>query len=294
MRFFFVLAVYAAGSSHALAQQEEPFPDTTLIDSIIESPAAEPSQDSDNEDMAANFLKKDEQRAGDTVMAIRRFPAGYVDSVKKREAYWYADYDFTDKKKSVVYNNDGYPVSDSAKGKKGDTRDRYKEGRIRLGDGSRTERPAWLSALIWMVLIGGFIAILVWILGTGETAFFGRKKVQIGDDGHEEEVPDNIFEINYDREIARAEKEGNYRFAIRLHFLRLLRDMSNRNIITYRQNKTNFDYLADLHSSGYYPSFFTIVRHYEYAWYGKFFISDDQYAVVKQEVAAFHKQGGLV
>ena len=91
----------------------------------------------------------------------------------------------------------------------------------------------------------------------------------IDEEGKEEELAtEDIFAINYQKEIDKAAQQGNYRLAVRLLFLRILKNLSQKNIIRYTQDKTNLDYLVQLHATRYYSDFFRITRNYEYSWYG--------------------------
>ncbi len=69
----------------------------------------------------------------------------------------------------------------------------------------------------------------------------------------------------------------NYRLAIRLQYLELLKKLSDNGLIHFLPDKTNFEYLAQLRSSSYYDDFFTATRNYEYSWYGLFDISENMY-----------------
>jgi hypothetical protein len=127
---------------------------------------------------------------------------------------------------------------------------------------------AWFGYLFWTVVIGGFIALVVWFLASSEVSFFKtRKKADTADDPIEEE---SIFSIAYEREIAAATAAGNLPLAIRLMYLQMLKELSDRSLIQYKQERTNSDYLGELYGTAYYPDFFRLTRHFEYAWYGRF------------------------
>jgi hypothetical protein len=66
--------------------------------------------------------------------------------------------------------------------------------------------------------------------------------------------------------------------------------MSEKNIIQYKQDKTNFDYLLQLHPTKHYNSFFRITRNYEYSWYGKFDVSEQAYRVISSEFDQFDRE----
>ena len=98
---------------------------------------------------------------------------------------------------------------------------------------------------------------------------------------------DDIFAINYQKEIDKAVGMSNYRLAVRLMFLRLLRNLSDKKIIQYKQDSTNFDYMMQLRSTTIYPDFFRITRNYEYSWYGQFDIDKEKYSIIKKEFENF-------
>jgi len=152
----------------------------------------------------------------------------------------------------------------------------------------RTERRFWQTdafrSIMWVIIICCFVAIIVLYLASDRVGLFRSRSHQIEQDGAgEDDIPENIFEINYDKEIDKAQTAGNYRLAVRLQFLKLLRSLAEKQIIQYAPARTNFDYLVQLHKSNWYHDFFRLTRHYEYVWYGQFPIDLHQYTQVSNE-----------
>ncbi|GAB3006105.1 hypothetical protein GCM10027051_01560 [Niabella terrae] len=129
----------------------------------------------------------------------------------------------------------------------------------------------------WLYLIFIlFIGLLLWYLKVNGLVIFRKKSSRLGsEDG--DQAPEDLFSIDYSSAVQEALKSGNYRQAVRLKYLELLKEMTHRNIIQYQPEKTNFDYLQQLRSGSYYDAFFTVTRNYEYAWYGLFDIDAHQY-----------------
>jgi len=73
-------------------------------------------------------------------------------------------------------------------------------------------------------------------------------------------------------------------------YLRTLRDLSLRNLITYTHEKTNSDYLFQLAGTPFYKSFFRLTRDFDYSWYGHFPISPDSFTTIQNEFNAFKQQ----
>jgi hypothetical protein len=205
-----------------------------------------------------NYYKDTSLWPKDTFL-LRSVPDSIVKSLQSDDDFWYANKDFKKEQKP------GEP--------RGDFQD------VIAGN-------EWLHVLTWVIIIGGFLTVLIWFLVSSNVGVFRRrsKTLVTGDDTHENE---NIFEINYQQEINKAIKEDNYRLAVRLMFLRLLKNLSERNIIQYKQGRTNFDYLLQLSSTGYYKDFFRLTRNYEYAWYGGFDVSNETFGIIKNEFEKF-------
>ena len=98
---------------------------------------------------------------------------------------------------------------------------------------------------------------------------------------------DDIFAIPYDREIQKAETAQNYRLAVRLWYLKTLKEMADRAVIDYRYGRTNHDYVASLYGGRYYSDFFRLTRNFEYTWYGQFPLSAEGYAGMQSDFVAF-------
>ena len=150
------------------------------------------------------------------------------------------------------------------------------------------EKPSfWASEAfenILIILAIVVFAFLVMIFLSQNSLLLLRKNRQIiRDTESSDHLPEDIFSISYDQEIVRAEQQQNYRLATRLRFLRLLTQLSERNIIQYQEGRTNLDYLMQLHQSPWYDDFFRLTRHYEYTWYGLFDINGDQYQRIRAD-----------
>jgi hypothetical protein len=66
--------------------------------------------------------------------------------------------------------------------------------------------------------------------------------------------------------------------------------MAEKNIIQYKQDRTNLDYLLQLHPTVYYNNFFRITRNYEYSWYGKFEVREGAYKMIRSDFDQFDHQ----
>ncbi len=212
------------------------------------------------EEERSRFLKKDEYTGDPLSVRQRKVPDSLVKELQEDDKFWYANAVFEKEK----------PEEEKP------AQERY----------TPIMKRSWFQTLIWFIIIGAFAAFLMIYLSSNNVGLFRRKNV-VTAAGEEEAITEDIFAINYQREIDKAAGLGNYRLAVRLMFLRLLKNMSEKNIIRYQQDRTNLDYLMQLHGTSYYPNFFRITRNYEYSWYGKFEVSEEAYQLIRKEFDHF-------
>ncbi|MBK6935893.1 MAG: hypothetical protein IPH18_02655 [Chitinophagaceae bacterium] len=234
----------------------------------------------ESETTSSWFNSKDERQP--FTVQERKMPSSALNKMKEDEAFWYAN------ARTIKKSNAPKVI----KGQKGE------DGKVIVPDKAEEEssyksvgNAGWLQALFWIIAVGGFVTVLIWYLASSNVGFFRRKDKMVETAvAEEEEMPEDIFAINYQKEIDKAVAARNYRLAVRLQYLRLLKNMTEKGVITYKQDKTNFDYLAELQPRPYYNGFFTITRNYEYSWYGKFEVSDTAYTIIQNEFTHLSRQ----
>lgn len=151
--------------------------------------------------------------------------------------------------------------------------------------------PLWLRNLLWVLVVGGFVVLIIWFLMASGVQLFQKKPPVVARPEEEEAyTTENLFDIDYDSALRRAMAAQNYRLAIRLMYLQTLKELALRNIIQYRQERTNSDYLMQLFQTSYYKDFFRLTRNFEYAWYGQFAVSPTSFEQIRNEFTAFKQR----
>ena len=148
---------------------------------------------------------------------------------------------------------------------------------------------SWFQSLIWLIIAGGFATVLIWYLATLNIYLFRRapRKLEATTTMDERE---DIFSIDFAAQLQKAVSEQNYRLAVRLHFLHLLKLLAQKGIIQYQTDFTNADYIRQLQHTAYYKDFFTLTRRFEYTWYGHMRMSADAFAGVQKDFERFKQQ----
>ena len=144
--------------------------------------------------------------------------------------------------------------------------------------GGRTTGDVLFYGLLVAALVYGVLKFLQVDL----TRLFGRapRGLPLG----YEEGQENIHELNFEENIAQAEATGNRRLALRLGYLQLLKQLTDRDFIAWQPDKTNHDYLAELAARypAARPAFAELTRQFEYVWYGELPLTAAAYRTARE------------
>lgn len=189
---------------------------------------------------------------------VRTIPKSLVDSLKASDDFWYAN---------------AAPIKRKAK----------KEQAI----GESIFQKGWFRNLLWVIILSSFIGVVLWYLVVSNIFIFRKNAKTISREEDVAENKDDIFSLDYDKEIAAATAGGNYRLAVRLWYLQTLKTLAERGMIQYRFGRTNQDYVAQLSRHSQYRDFFRLTRNFEYTWYGQFPLSAEAYEMMRHDFVQF-------
>ena len=190
-----------------------------------------------------------QQQSPNPVVA-RTVDAQKLENIRRDEAYWYANHTFSKKQKAAA-----------------------------------TSSRNWVDIVFWILLTVGALAIIGWFLASGNLRLFRKQSTAL--DTLPAEGTEDIYELNFESSIRDAVAAGNYRLAVRLHYLQLLKLLADKNLIRYTQDQTNSHYLLQLAGTKWHPEFFKLTRHFEYIWYGKFPLTPVGYEQLRQDFDHF-------
>lgn len=103
------------------------------------------------------------------------------------------------------------------------------------------------------------------------------------------DIENNIHATDFQKLIAEAEKDNNYRLAIRYYYLWLLKGLTNAEIIEYDVEKTNSDYYNEITSKTIKDEFSYTSYLYNYIWYGEFDVNETQFNKARTAFTKFLK-----
>jgi hypothetical protein len=92
-----------------------------------------------------------------------------------------------------------------------------------------------------------------------------------------QETLENIHEINFDDDIESALAQRNFKLAVRLLYLRSLKQLNDAGLIQWQIEKTNSVYVDELSNPNQRQTFSILTRQFEYIWYGNFPIDEQAF-----------------
>jgi hypothetical protein len=153
---------------------------------------------------------------------------------------------------------------------------------------SRSYSHFWRWIFYALFLVAGIFVVLK-LVQVDLTAMLSRtpRRISLAYDA----AAENIHEVDFTARLAEAEAAGNWRLAVRLGYLQLLKTLSDHGLIRWQPDKTNHAYLAELPAATTLRADFrTITQQFEYVWYGELAMSRPLYERVRAEQRAFHNQ----
>lgn len=142
-----------------------------------------------------------------------------------------------------------------------------------------------LGILQYLLIAAALILIIYLLIKNDIRSLFFGKSASIAIDFKEFE--EDIHTINFQELIAKAIQNKDYRKAVRLHFLKLLKELTDKNLIKWQIDKTNNDYTIELAKSKYSAQFNELALLYEYIWYGDFELNEESFKSTVSKFNAF-------
>lgn len=127
-------------------------------------------------------------------------------------------------------------------------------------------------------IVAGVVLYLIirLFLKTNIQNIFGAKPVKPFVQLSEEE--ELIKDKNLPDLINKAISQGNYQLAIRYYYLLVLKKLSEKEFISWQQEKTNEDYIQELSSKQHIHNDFKKLTYlYDYVWYGEFLVDEKKF-----------------
>jgi len=135
----------------------------------------------------------------------------------------------------------------------------------------------WGKILLAFLVIGS-LAFLIWrLMAAPPINNIDENEIPLI---FSEEHPEKMGNSELDQLLKNYLKEKNYRFAIRILYLIILKQFSETRIIRWNKEKTNRNYIYELSGTPVQQDFSKLTLFYDIAWYGDHDISEYQFEEV--------------
>lgn len=141
------------------------------------------------------------------------------------------------------------------------------------------------STVLWYAFLVGMLAwVVLRVLGFEISGLWARAPRTAP--AYDVEVAESPFTDDLTGRLAEAEARGDYRLAVRLGYLLVLRALADRDLIRWLPDKTNQQYLRELPAGPLRDQLAPLTRQFEVAWYGETLPTAAAYAATRETRAA--------
>ena len=153
--------------------------------------------------------------------------------------------------------------------------------------------PAFFSQLINIVVILCFILLLAYLLSNFlDIPFFMPNKKVIDPETLNilEDIEKNIHDVPLEQLLNKVLEAGDYKMAIRIHYLIIIKKLSDINWIRWKKHKTNLEYRLEMRKQNdAYDVFSDLTNIFEGIWYGEMDINKKDYNLLAGQFRQFTK-----
>lgn len=96
-------------------------------------------------------------------------------------------------------------------------------------------------------------------------------------------LEENLHEADVESFLTKALKRKEYKLAVRLYYLSIIKSLSISGAIEWKKDKTNGDYLRELRykKDNRYDDFYTVTRIFEYVWYNEVLFGQHEFEEIQ-------------
>ncbi|MDG1766886.1 MAG: hypothetical protein P8H98_08830 [Flavobacteriales bacterium] len=102
-----------------------------------------------------------------------------------------------------------------------------------------------------------------------------------------EDIEENFHETDLEKALRLALEAEDYKVAVRIYYLIIIKILSENAHIKWRKEKTNFDYVREMNLLQYRAYFSSITLSFERIWYGDSLIGEQEYNLLKPQFERF-------
>jgi len=135
-----------------------------------------------------------------------------------------------------------------------------------------------VGALLLWIIVGCVVLYVLYKLFLSSDSFiFSKSNRVLAEQDNAQQDDEDLASTNWELLFQQAVSNNDMRMAVRYSYKRLLQILQQKDLIQYRNDKTNYEYYNELNETDYKRPFRQLSRQYEYAWYGHFALTPHDY-----------------
>jgi hypothetical protein len=141
----------------------------------------------------------------------------------------------------------------------------------------------------YIIIIAVLVLICLFVLkllGVDIRTAFGKKRVDTPEIAI---YTENVHNMDFDSLIAAAFRNKDYRLVVRFLYLKNLKLLTDREIIEWKANTTNYSYLHEIENPDMRSRFMETTVLFDYVWYGEFMPDEANFSAIYDRMNAFSK-----
>ena len=161
--------------------------------------------------------------------------------------------------------------------------------------GSGTNFSLSLGAGKQILLFGAVIVVLAFLLYLLIGGRYSRNtRIKNEKAFTVEEIEERMHESDLDKFLREALAKNDFRLAVRIYYLAVIKELSVKEIIRWKKDKTNREYLNEVVSRKpeIFPDFRDTTLAFEKVWYGDFKITEGDYMSISPRFRKFMESLG--
>lgn len=138
------------------------------------------------------------------------------------------------------------------------------------------------ASVFRLIVVLSFAGMIIYVISrlAGIDLLKLLRKNQRIDEMPYSELIEDIHQIDFEKAVESAIAVKDYRLAVRLLYLRSLKQLSDANLIKWQLEKTNYTYLNELKDTEQRRRFSVVTRQFEYVWYGDFPVDGQSFQAI--------------
>lgn len=206
------------------------------------------------------------------------------------------DYEYDDEYDNYEYQENSYnskpqkeeSYSNVKKPKKQSETRKPKKRKQRNNESSSSGDGVYsVLEIIAYIVVGGLIIFLVYYFFLHYKGSDSGAKIEMN---FEDTPPSEIPKSELERRLEAALINENYREAIRIYFIFIVKDFATKDWIKWEREKTNYSYLMEMRSRPQFDLFNEVVSIYDVVWYGNYTITKSLYESVEPKFKQLLKE----